>query len=126
MLEIDYCVQFCLVKSLLSLINLSYFLSFFQSRNVTKKVFAIIDEVSTTILRAKVPGELPTTIHTDAILLMLQRENLRDLSVRFYHVEDGAWFKIPSEAMAEIAGSYGQDDISTQVGIGIQSLNFTL
>ncbi|XP_071788105.1 polycystin-1-like isoform X2 [Asterias amurensis] len=85
------------------------------SRNVTKKVFAIIDEVSTTILSAKVPGELATKIHTDAILLMLQRENLRDLSVRFYHVEDGAWFKIPSEAMAEIAGSYGQDDISTQV-----------
>ena len=90
-----------------------------QSRNVTKKVFAIIKEVSNTILRSKVPGEPATVIETDAMILMLQQENLRDRRVRFYPLEDGAWFKIPAEAMTEIAGLYGKDDINTQVSKGI-------
>ncbi|XP_038058560.1 polycystin-1-like [Patiria miniata] len=85
-----------------------------ESRNVTQKVFAIIEEVSNTILSSKVPGEQATVIQTGPMTLILRQENLREPGIRFFQTSDGTWFKIPGEAMEEIAGMYGQESISAQ------------
>ena len=104
-------------------VQLELILSFFpslivpiwQSRDVTKKVFKIIDQVSSTLLRNKLPGEPAVTIKTDTISLILKKENLDEKEVRFYQTSDGTWFKLPMEAMEGIREIFQEDDVISQV-----------
>ncbi|XP_033098158.1 uncharacterized protein LOC117102052 [Anneissia japonica] len=85
-----------------------------KSRNVTKKMLAFVDSVSNLILRHKVPGKEALLLQTDQLSLLLKREDLNSLGLRFYLSPDGSWFKIPKGMLTELHSQFG-DEIMVQV-----------
>ncbi|XP_071940958.1 polycystin-1-like [Antedon mediterranea] len=85
-----------------------------KSRNITRKMLAFVDGVSSLILKHKVPGEEAVLLQSDHMSLLLKREDLHSLGLRFYMNPDGSWFKVSRDMLSEIHTKYG-DELMVQV-----------